>query len=151
MTAQQSAQKTAHIRKWLLLLLLGAMFIALLEVRFEHQAILGEKPQAWIPLAYCGFMLVAIPVGLATKNTFGVRFLVSSFIGLAVVGLMGVWFHAGQKPDVRISAIIKTATSTPGEMVATDDDSGAPLLAPFALFGLGAMGVLISLLPFKAE
>lgn len=151
MNAALQSAKTVRLRKWLLLLLLGAMFIALLEVRFEHQAILGEKQQAWIPLVYSVFMCVAIPIGLATKSNIGVKFLVSSFIGLASVGLLGIWFHAGNKPEVRISAIMKTATSRPGELVSTDDDSAAPLLAPFALVGLGAMGVLISLLPNKAE
>jgi cytochrome bd-type quinol oxidase subunit 2 len=146
---EDSTSKTAALRKWLLLLLLGAMLIAAIEVRFEHQAILREKWQSWIPIVYCGLMSLAIPSGLALKQRAGTKVLVCSFALLAAVGLAGAWFHAGAKPFIRVSALVATAMSKPGELVATDDDSSAPLLAPLSLVGLGAMGILISLLPSK--
>lgn len=119
----------------------------MLEIRFEHQAVLGEQWQAWIPLGYLLFLAVTIPIGIWKLDGFGSKLLPSAFAGLMVVGLLGFWFHAKGKLSNRMSTIISTVISQPGQLLATnDDDTTAPLLAPLSFVGLGAMGILISIM-----
>lgn len=143
---QPPFRRLALIQQWLLLLLLGAVVLLLVEIRFEHQAVMGEKWQAWIPLAYLGFMAICIPLGLLTLRSFGGKLLALVFGGLVVVGLCGFWFHAKATPLPAIQKVIKTITSQPGQLLQSDDDFSAPLLAPLSLVGLALMGILISLL-----
>ena len=144
---QPPVWRVAPIQQWLLLLLLGAVALLLVEIRFEHQSVLADQWQAWIPLAYLAFMVFAIPMGLRIHWKFGRKILAGVFGALAVVGLCGFWFHGKGKPLPAIKRIVTTVLSQPGQLlqIAADEDFSAPLLAPLSLVGLGVMGILISL------
>lgn len=144
---QSSLERLPLIQRWLLLLLLGGVLILLLEIRFEHQAVLGETWQAWIPLGYLSLICLLIPFGLIKIDRFGSKILAVAFIGLMVVGTLGFWFHAKGNLSLRFGTIVTTILSRPGQLLETEDqDTTAPLLAPLSLVGLGAMGFLISIM-----
>lgn len=146
-STQPPAWRAAPIQQWLLLLLLGAVGLLLVEIRFEHQSVLADQWQAWIPLAYLAFMVIAVPVGLWIPWNLGRKFLAGVFGALAIVGCFGFWFHGKGKPMPAIQRIVATVLSQPGQLLqsAADEDFSAPLLAPLSLVGLGVMGILISL------
>jgi len=142
-----SLGRPSVVQRLLLLLLLGGLLILLLEIRFEHQAVLGETWRAWIPLGYLSLMCVIIPIGVFTIDRFGSKLLAVAFSGLMIVGSLGFWFHGKDKLSQRIETIISTIVSQPGRLLETNDqDTTAPLLAPLSLVGLGAMGFLISMM-----
>lgn len=135
------------IQRGLLLLLLGGIALLLVEIRFEHQAVLGEKWQSWIPIAYLSAMLALGALGVATFRRFGRHLLIGSFFGLAVVGLLGFWFHSKEKPIQKVAEIVTTDLSAPGHLKEqSEEDTAPPVLAPLALVGFGAIGVLVCFL-----
>lgn len=146
-----SWQRLALIQRGLLVLLLGGVSLLLVEVRFEHQAVLGVKWQSWIPIIYLSSMLLLGALGIATFRRFGCYLLIGIFIGLAVVGLLGFWFHSKEKPIQKVAEIVSTDLSAPGHLKEqSDEDTNPPVLAPLALVGLGAIGVLACfLMPVK--
>lgn len=142
-----SWRRLALIQSSLLVLLLGGISLLLVEIRFEHQAVLGEKWQSWIPIVYLSSMLLLGTLGMATFRRIGRRLLIGCFIGLAIVGLLGFWFHSKEKPIQKVAEIVTTDLSTPGHLrEQSDEDTTPPVLAPLALVGLGAIGVLVCFL-----
>jgi hypothetical protein len=57
-------QDASVAQKLAIVLLLGGLGLLMVEIRFEHQAVLAKKWQAWIPLAYTSSMLAAGPLAL---------------------------------------------------------------------------------------
>lgn len=130
-------------QKLAVVLLLGGLALLLVEVRFEHQAVLGKKWQAWIPLAYTAIMLIAGPLGLFFWNRGG-RFLLCAGFALApLLGLIGFWFHSKADPWLALSRVYNVVWMTPGKIPL--DVGGPPVLAPLALAGLGMLGLVICL------
>ena len=125
----------------------------LVEIRFEHSAVMGEKWQSWIPCVYLPVMLLLMPVGLVFLQRFGRYLLVALFSGLIIVGTFGFWFHSKGKPVEKVSHVIATDLEQPGHVKVSNDDvdTAPPVLAPLALAGLGSIGVLVSLLNKKKE
>lgn len=146
--SQSSTRRLSLIQRLLLLLLWSGVLLLLLEIRFEHQAMLGETWQAWIPLGYLTLLAFVIPIGLITIDRIGSKLLAIAFVGLIIVGSLGFWFHAKGKLSQRLRAILTTVQSQPGQLLTNGDvdDTTAPLLAPLSLVGLGTMGLLISIL-----
>lgn len=138
-------------RQWLLLLLWGAVCFLVVEIRFEHQAVLADKWQAWIPVFYLAIMAVAIPIGVVfSDRRICCKLLAAAFCGLAAVGAAGFWLHAKGNPVRGVQRILATITSPPGQLLESgEDDPIAPLLAPISLVGLGAIGAVVSLMEMK--
>ncbi|MBP9092955.1 hypothetical protein KBI23_18165 [bacterium] len=127
-------------RVTVLLLLLG-LALLLVEVRFEHQAVLGKKWQAWIPIAYTSITLVGGGVGLATWERGG-RMLLKLGFGIApLVGLTGFWLHSKGDPWMAMCTVLKVFCMMPGKIPL--DGGGPPVLAPLALAGLGLLGLVV--------
>ena len=129
------AQKVA-----VLLLLLG-LALLLIEVRFEHQAVLVKKWQAWIPVVYTSVMLVAGGFGLAIWGRGG-RLMLRLGFGIApIMGLTGFWLHSKGDPWMAMCMVMKVVCMMPGKIPL--DGGGPPVLAPLALAGLGLLGLVI--------
>lgn len=113
-----------------LVLLLGGIFLLLAEIRFEHQAVLADKWQSWIPIAYLSSMLVVGLFGVLTIEKFGRTVLVVLFSGLMVLGIVGFGFHSQGKPFERLRNVVSIDFSRPGQLTASDsNDTVPPLLA----------------------
>ena len=125
----------------LLLAIMGGLCMLLMDIRYEHRAVLGEKWQAWIPIVYLAVSLVLVPIGILTIRRIGRILLTVMFAGLIAVGALGFWFHAQGKPVARVITFAQTVMREPGHLD-SDDDSLPPILAPLALVGLGAIGIL---------
>ncbi len=123
-----------------LLLLLG-LALLLVEVRFEHQAVLGKKWQAWIPIAYTLAMLVAGGFGLALWSQGGRMILKLGFVIAPLVGLTGFWLHSKGDPWMAMCMVLKVVCMMPGKIPL--DGGGPPVLAPLALTGLGLLGLVV--------
>lgn len=124
----------------ILLLLLG-LALLLVEVRFEHQAVLGKKWQAWIPIAYSSIMLVAGGFSLIFWDRGG-RLMLKLGFGIApLVGLTGFWLHSKGDPWMAMCMVLKVICMVPGKIPL--DGGGPPVLAPLALAGLGLLGLII--------
>lgn len=133
-----------------LVLLLGGIFLLLAEIRFEHQAVLADKWQSWIPIVYLSLMLIAGLIGVLTLETVGRKLLVVAFSGLVVLGFLGFTFHSQGKPLQRLSNVMLVDFSRPGQLTAGDNsDIVPPILAPLSLVGLGAIGILTSIWKFR--
>lgn len=127
--------------KLLIFLLLAGLALLFVEIRFEHQAVLGKKWQAWIPLFYCGLLVLTGPAGLLLWNRGGRILLLVYFSFASVIGALGFWFHSKDDPWRDVCNVIKVVCMMPGR-VALDVD-GPPVLAPLALVGLGLLGLVI--------
>lgn len=128
-------------QKIAVLLLLFGLALFLVEVRFEHQAVLGKKWQAWIPLAYTSIMLVAGGFGLALWGRAG-RLVLKLGFGISyLVGLTGFWLHSKGDPWMGLCMVLKVICMVPGKIPL--DGGGPPVLAPLALAGLGLLGLVI--------
>lgn len=127
--------------KLVILLLLAGLALLFIEVRFEHQAVLGKRWQAWIPLFYCGLFMLTGPAGLLLWNRGGRIFLLTYFSLAPVIGAMGFWLHSKGDPWRAVCNVVKVVCMVPGK-VALDVD-GPPVLAPLALVGLGLLGLVI--------
>ncbi len=135
-------------QKGLLLLLLGGILLLLVEIRFEHSTVMGEKWQAWIPCVYLLILALLIPLSLAFLRRFGRVMLVILFSGLVFVGTLGFFLHGKGKPLQRVWHVIATDLEQPGHVKISDDDEvSPPILAPLALVGLGTIGILVCFLP----
>lgn len=151
-TKNSLLQKPEIIQQVIFWLLLGGFLILLVEIRFEHQVVLGEKWQPWIPIIYLMLMTIIIPTGVLFFKGFGRGLLIFSFIGLALVGMLGFWFHSKGKPIESVVSIVETDFKRPGHIYldGSDDESKPPVLAPLSLVGLAAIGVLMSLWQTKS-
>jgi len=135
--------KPAAFSKLIVIALLGAFLLVLLESRFDHREVLGEAWQPWIPLVYCGIMLVLGPVGLLRWNRGGRPALLVGFaVGLAV-GLVGFWFHSDGSPISQLARVLGAWALRPGDNGGVKPQlSGPPALAPLSFVGLGLIGAL---------
>jgi hypothetical protein len=138
-------QRPEAIQKILLWLVLAGLFILLVEIRIEHRAVLGEKWQPWIPFIYLLVMAVVGPMSMIFFRSFGRKVLAVCFVGLAVVGSLGFWFHSEGKPVEKVINIVVTDFKEPGHLEVSDDEHVAPVLAPLSLVGLAAIGVVLCL------
>lgn len=142
-----SWRRLALVQRGLLVLLLGGIFLLLVEIRSEHSAVMGEKWQSWIPCVYLSVLVVLMPIGIMFVRRFGRNLLIALFSGLIIVGTLGFWFHTKGKPFQKVAEIVATDLSAPGHLKEqSDEDSAPPVLAPLALVGLGSIGVLVCFL-----
>lgn len=132
------------IRRGLLLALLGGLALLLVEIRYEHQAVLGDKWQSWIPIVSLPVILILASMGMFAFRALARKLLIGCFVGLAMVGLLGFWFHSKGKPVQGLIHIAKVDLGEPGHILEQTDDTNPPLLAPLSLVGLGLIGVLAS-------
>lgn len=141
------------LQRLLLLTLTGGFLILLVEIRFQHSVVMGEKWQSWIPVVYLTALLFLVPIGMIFFRRFGRNLLVVLFSGLMIVGTLGFWFHSKNKPIQAVGHVIATDLQEPGHIkISTEDEeTNPPLFAPLSLAGLGAIGVLVSLLNNKRE
>ena len=130
-------------------LLLGGLALLLVEVRFEHQAVLGKKWQTWIPLIYCSAMLIIGPLAMTIWQRGGRQLLATGFALAPILGLLGFWFHSKEDPVLAVSKVFKVICMAPGK-IALDVD-GPPVLAPLALTGLGLIGVVLCITKWKPD
>ena len=120
----------------------GAAFL-LFELRYEHREVLGETWHSWIPLVYCGLMLVAGGFALLRWHTWGRGALGALFaLGLAV-GMAGFWFHTGGHLLGGIGDVLGAWRVPLGADGGIKIGSRPPALAPLAFCGLGTLGVLV--------
>jgi hypothetical protein len=138
---------TRNIQIGQLGLLLGGISLLLVEIRFEHQAVLADKWQAWIPIGYLALALLLGTVALICFRRFGKNLLIVLFSGLAAVGIAGFCFHSLGKPVKQVSEVVSVDFSAPGQLKSDDgEESHPPILAPLALVGLGLLGISVCLL-----
>ncbi len=141
LTSKLMMSKPATLSKLIVIGLLGALSLLLVEIRFEHREALGEAWQSWIPLLYCGAMLVLGAVALTRWHRGGRLVLLVGFAAAFLIGLLGVWFHSEGHPISGVIQVLAAWALRPGD--AGGIKVGAPpVLAPMAFVGLGSMGVL---------
>lgn len=143
-----SYKRLQSIQRLLFLALIGGLLLLLIEIRYEHQAVMGEKWQSWIPCVYLPALLVLVPFAMFFFRSFGRKLLIVLFSGLMAIGLSGFWFHSKDKPIPQVWHVIATALDQPGHIKISDESEGSspPVLAPLALWGMGAIGILVCLL-----
>jgi len=148
-----SCKRLQLLQRLLLLTLAGGFLILLVEIRFQHSVVMGDKWQSWIPVVYLTSLLVLVPVGMMFFRRFGRNLLIILFSGLVVIGTLGFWFHSKNKPIQAVLHVIATDLEQPGHINISneDEETNPPLFAPLSLAGLGAMGVLVSLLTDKRK
>ncbi len=124
-------------------LLIAGFALLVLEVRFEHQAVLGKKWQAWMPIIYSASMLLGGPIGLFLWNRGGRICLSLAFALAPILGLFGFCFHSKGDPWLALCKVFNVISMIPGKIPM--DTGGPPVLAPLALAGLGLVGMVICL------
>lgn len=129
------------VEKLVVALLLAGLALLFIEVRFEHQAVLAKKWQAWIPLVYSGLMVLLGPATLVFWNRGGKKLLAVAFCLAPIIGGIGFWFHSKGDPWMAFCNVVKVVCMMPGKIPL--DVDGPPVLAPLALGGLGLVGVVI--------
>jgi hypothetical protein len=150
MTREQWMSKPATLSKLIVIGLLGALFLLLVEIRFEHREALAEAWQSWIPLVYCGAMLALGAAALTRWQRGGRQVLLVGFAAAFLIGLLGLWFHSEGHPIAGVFRVLAAWALRPG-------DAGGikigvpPVLAPLAFVGLGSMGVLACSWRFPVE
>jgi hypothetical protein len=105
------------------------MVLIAVEVRHLHARIL-DQPAALTPLVFCGLAILLIPA-CTIRTTRALRSAAITLFAVGVlVGVVGVYFHT----EFRIE---------PFQQLFTDERAaGAQPLAPLALTGLSAIGLL---------
>lgn len=146
-------RRVIFLQRAILLALLGGLGLLLVEIRYEHQAVLGEKWQSWIPIIYLLAMLVLMPLGQFHFGRLGGKLLMCCFAGLVIVGTLGFWLHTKGKPVQGVIHIVQVDLKEPGHLLqeASDEDTHPPLLAPLSLVGLGVIGILTCLLHIHGD
>ena len=119
----------------------GGFLLLLCEVRFEHRAVLLEDWRPWIPVAFCGFMLAAIPLLNWMSSTFTRRALLGCYLIALCLGLFGLIVHSEGHLLERLNELVAVWTSSL-QAGAEIKAHHPPLLAPLAFTGLGLIGVL---------
>lgn len=133
------------LREVALVLLMGAFILLLVEVRFEHKVVLGEKWQAWIPIVYFAIMVFAIPIcTIFLRRKLVANILAFLFALGVVIGPLGAYFHTKGHPLKHVMKMIKADLTEPGRL-APDEEETPPPLAPLAIAGLGLLGTLVAL------
>lgn len=135
-------REPAISQKLVIVLLLAGLALLLVDVRFEHETVLGKKWQAWLPIAYLAVMMVLVPVGLGLWNMGGRVLLQLGFAVAPILGLTGFWLHSKGDPWMAVCKVMEVICMQPGKIPMGVD--GPPVLAPLALVGLGLIGLLTS-------
>jgi len=148
------------LNKLIVLLALGAFFMLMMELRFEHMDELGDHWQAWIPIVYSGAMIIVGFLGLYFWDKGGRKVLFWAFAASIIVGLLGVWFHDKGKPWQSVTVVVEAwqapivkhpkpnISATPS--VPTPSPANPPKkkkkpkppLAPLSFAGMGLLGML---------
>ncbi|MCW5937276.1 MAG: hypothetical protein KIT11_08225 [Fimbriimonadaceae bacterium] len=121
-------------RRPLLLCLIAAAFLVLgIEVRFEHRNIVEEYWEGWIPIVYCG---IAALTSLAALTKYAaMRSLATTVFAVGIgAGLFGMYKHT----DGNLARFTELFT------LKTERRNLPPALAPAAVAGLAALGLVIS-------
>jgi hypothetical protein len=122
----------------------GGFFLLLCEIRFEHREVLVEDWRPWIPIVFCGLMLVVIPLATWLWGRGGKKVLCGCYCLTMCLGLLGLVFHSEGHFIQRLSEIFSVWLSTLQDGAAIKAHH-PPLLAPAAFAGLGAIGLLFCL------
>ena len=93
------------INKLVVLILIGTLAVLLLEIRFEHQAVLGEHLIAWMPIVYSGVMAILGFAALFFWERGVRRILFWAFAIALIVGTVGFWQHNEEHFGQRIAGV----------------------------------------------
>jgi hypothetical protein len=118
------------------LILIGGFGVVLVQVRFDHRAVLGEDIVPWIPIIYSILMIVVSALGLLFWDRGGRKALLMGFLLGILVGLAGFWFHT----NGRLVRSVQHEFSAWVRKI--PDEDKPPALAPLAFAGFGVLGAL---------
>jgi hypothetical protein len=122
----------------------GGFFLLLCEIRFEHRVVLVDDWRPWIPIVFCGLMVVLVPVAALYGGRVG-RLALMGLYGLTMgVGALGGFFHSEGHFVERLMELFTVWTSSL-QAGAAIKALHPPLLAPFAFMGLGSIGLIFCL------
>jgi hypothetical protein len=121
----------------------GGFFLLLCEIRFEHRAVLTDDWRPWIPIVFCGLMLLVIPFATLWWDRGGKSILVGCYCLTACLGLLGLFFHSEGHLVPRLIEVLSVWSSTL-QAGAAIKALHPPLLAPAAFVGLGFLGLLFA-------
>lgn len=93
------------LNKLVVLALIGAFSTLLFELRFQHQAVLGEHLIAWSPIIYSGLMAIISLAALFFWERGGRRVLFWAFAAALIVGTVGFWQHNEEHFGQRIAGV----------------------------------------------
>ncbi len=122
----------------------GGFFLLLSEIRFEHRAVLVEDWRPWIPIVFCGLMLIVIPFATWLWGRGGSKVLLGCYCLTMCLGVFGLIVHSEGHLLQRLGEIFSVWSSTLQDGAAIKAHH-PPLLAPAAFAGLGAIGLLFCL------
>jgi hypothetical protein len=122
----------------------GGFFLLLCEIRFEHREVLVDDWRPWIPIIFCGLMLIVIPLATLSWDRGGKRVLLGCYCLTAGLGVLGLVFHSEGHLVQRLIEVFSVWWSTV-QAGAAIKAHYPPLLAPAAFMGLGSIGLLFLL------
>jgi hypothetical protein len=122
----------------------GGFLLLLCEIRFEHRAVLVDDWRPWIPIVFCGLMVMIIPIATHFWNHGGKGVLVGCYCLTASMGVLGLVFHSEGHLMQRLIEVFSVWSSTI-QAGAAINATHPPLLAPAAFVGLGFIGCLFML------
>ena len=162
------------LNKLIVLALIGAFTTLMLELRFEHQAVLSEHTIAWSPIIYSGLMIISSIAALFFWERGGRQILFWGFAVALIVGTVGFWQHNEEHFGERIAGVFTVwGESAPenhsdeaenrehsaneneehqsGENKQKMENLLPPVFAPLAFAGLGVLGMLVCARRFQRE
>ena len=158
------------INKLIVLALISAFAVLMLEIRFEHQMVLGEHTIAWTPIVYSGLMAVLSLATLFFWERGGRQILFWAFVVALIVGVLGFWQHNEEHFGQRIAGVFtvwgnstaehksdekKDIENSANENKEKHKDEKAsllpPVFAPLTFAGLGILGMLACARRFQHE
>lgn len=168
------------LNKLIVLILIGAFAGLLLEIRSEHQDILGRHAIGWSPIAYSGLMIIIGILGLIFWQGWGRHLLFWAFAVGLIVGTVGFWQHNEENFGKKIAYVFSvwgkstekhrsteqnekseaeenhSSTGATQEPRATNNLSDKapiipPVFAPLTFAGLGLIGMLACAGRFQRE
>ena len=110
--------------------------VVLVQVRFDHRAVIRENAVAWIPIVYSIVIMIASVAGLFFWSRGGRQVLLVGFLLAILVGLAGFWFHT----NGRLIRSVQHEFSAWVRKI--PDEDRPPALAPLAFIGFGILGAL---------
>ena len=108
----------------------------LLELRYDHNHVVGRHWIAWVPIAYSGLMAAAGLLCLARWDRGGRTVLAWLFAAGILVGLVGFWQH---NEGALLGSVARMLSAWGGAR--PDPMEKPPVLAPLAFAGLGLLGI----------
>jgi len=119
----------------------GGFLLLFTEIRFEHRAVLIDDWRPWIPLIFCGLMLMVIPTASVLWERGGKSTLLGCYCLTVCLGVLGLYFHSEGHLLPRLIELF-TVWSSNLQTGAAIKALHPPLLAPAAFIGLGSIGFL---------